>query len=760
MKMNRTFAGRRNAITQALLGSLVLGVSSLALAQTSAKPPTQVSGDAAPSETLDRVVVTTEKRQTVLEMTPDAITVLSGAKLKDQGTSTLADLVNLIPNTTFTSNLGSSQLYMRGIGNVFLTAGGDPGVALYADGAYVSDQTSSNVSLFDVYRVEALRGPQGALYGRNATGGALNFISARPTESFAGQVGLVLGDYGRRESEGFFSGSVSDSTKVRLSYQVKAMDGFASNQLASQSFGPVLAGKDGSSAPKAVDDLGSQALRLQSSTDFGGGGNLRLIAGTYRQRDNGQSNAVLPESTPTIPQLLFGASPTGNPRSVKSQAGSNAVDVNTLQAIYEQPVGDNTLSVVASYRKSASDALWDGDQTEALVATTHFKTSSRDVSLDAHLASGDAGPLQWLVGVNALQFDQTQDVDVAVQVPVGFLVPGAPFTVPLPGGANFLLGGNVHAKANALYADLRYALTPSLALLGGVRWSNESKTADEYLNIAAFGLNGTGAPSASWSSTPGSLGLEYQISPETLTYAKIAHGFKSGAINLGAIQSEPVKPETVSSVELGFKSSFAKRAGTISAALFKSDYKDMQVVQIGQATPILTNAAGAQISGLEVETTYKPAANVTLNASLGLMDPKYTDSINVDQRHNPAGPAVNVSGNQLANVSRAQASLGVDVVQAMGGWRTTWHADYLWRSKFFFTEFNTTDAMQDDFGVLNLSAAFKQVSGPWKFIAFVKNATNVTALSSMSISSPLLGAARTVNYAPPRYVGVGVTYDF
>jgi iron complex outermembrane receptor protein len=742
----RTFPGRRNTITQAVLGSLVLSASTYAMAQQ------------AETETLDRVTITAEKRQTVLEMTPDAITVLAGAKLKDQGTTTMADLVNLIPNTTFTTGLGASQLFMRGIGNVFLTAGGDPGVALYADGAYVSDQTSSNVSLFDVYRVEALRGPQGALYGRNATGGAINFISARPTENFAAQVGVVVGDYGRRESEGFVSGPVSSSTKARLSYQVKATDGFATNQLAGQSFGPVLAGKESTSAPKGVDDLGSQALRLQTATDLGGGGNLRLIAGYYRQRDNGQSNAVLPEATPTITQLLYGASQTGNPRSVKSQAGSNAIDVSTLQAVYEQPVGDNTLSVVASYRKSASDAVWDGDQTEALVATTRFKTSSRDVSLDAHLASAEGQALQWLVGVNHVQFDQTQDVDVAAQVPLGFLVPGAPFTVPLPGGVNFLLGGNVHARASAAYADLRYALTPSLALLGGIRWANESKTADEYLNITAFGLGATGAPSASWSSTPGSLGLEYQISPETLTYAKIARGFKSGAINLGAVQAEPVRPETVTSVELGFKSSFAKRSGTISAALFKSDYKDMQVVQIGQATPILANAAGAQISGLEVEATSKPAASVTLNASLGLMDPKYTDFVNVDQRHSPMGPAINVAGNQLANVSRAQASLGVDWVQTLGSWRTTWHADYLWRSRFFFTEFNTADAMQEDVGVLNLSTAFKQ--GPWKFIAFVKNATNVTALSSMSISSPVLGAARTVNYAPPRYFGVGASYDF
>jgi len=766
--MNRgKLTQRLNYVTHAWLAGVLLGGSGAALAQATApaaapKAATPAQPDAL-TEQLERVMITAEKRETVLEMTPDAITVLNGNKLKERGTSNLADVVDAVPNVSFTSNRDSTQLFIRGIGNVFFTAGGDPGVALYTDGAYVSDMTSANTSLFDVQRLEVLRGPQGALYGRNATGGAMNIISNTPTDELRGQVGVLFGNYGRKESEGFVSGPLGGSgTKARLSYQIKKLDGFTENQLAGQSFGPVLPGGPNSVGPKRMDDLDSQALRLQTMTDLGNGGSLRFIAGVYRQDDNGASNAVLLEPTPTIPQFLFGVTPTGDPRSLKSQGATRRIDVDSLQAIYDQPIGangDKQLTIVASYRKSRSDVFTDGDLTEASVATTHFVTSSRDVSIDAHLASADNGPLQWLVGATYLKFDQKQDIDVSTVIPLGFLDQD-PTHLNIPVPLQFLLGGNVHSKSTAAYVDLRYALTPKLALLGGLRVNRDSKTADEYLNVATFGISATGAPSASWSSVPGSIGIEYQFSPDVLTYAKVARGFKSGAINLGAVQGEAVKPETVTSFELGTKISFLNKRASLSAALFTSKYKDMQAVQIGQASPILANVSGAKITGLEIEVLAKPVPSLTLGASIGLMDPKYTEFVNIDQRHAPMGPAVNVAGNQLAFVSKAQASLNAELVQTVGNYRATFRADYVWRDKVYFTEFNTDDAKQDAYGMLNLAASVRPTNGPWRIYGYVKNATNKTALTSMTIASPILGGARTVNYTPPRHFGVGFSYDF
>jgi len=770
--MNRKKLSQRpNVVTQACLAALFVSAGTAARAQSAAPeaaPAPQAAASAAkaapPSanaapEQLERVVITAEKRETVLDMTPDAISVLNGNKLKERGQTSLADLVTLVPNVSFTSNRDTTQIFVRGIGNVFITAGGDPGVALYTDGAYVSDMTSANTSFFDVQRIEVLRGPQGALYGRNATGGAINIISAAPTDEWRAQAGVLFGDYGRKESEGFISGPLGDgSNKVRLSYQIKSLDGFTRNPLAGQSFGPVLPGGPDTVGPNRLDDLGTRALRLQSATDLGNAGTLRFIVGYFRERDNGAAQAVLLEPTPLIPELLFGVKPSADPRVVKSEGAYRRIDVDSLQAIYDLPVGDKQLTVVASYRKSHADVFSDGDTTEASMATTRFNTSSRDTSIDAHLASDDKGPLQWLVGATALQFDQKQDVDVATVIPLGFLVPGAPLDVPFP--LEFLLGGNVHTKSAAAYVDLRYALTPSLALLGGLRFNHDRKTADEYLNVASLGVAGTGAPSASWTSVPGSIGLEYQVDANLLTYVKLAHGFKSGAINLGALQPSAVDPETVTSVELGAKLNFLDKRGSLAAALFSSRYKNMQVVQIGQATPILANAAGAKISGLEIEAALKPMAALTLGASIGLMDPKYTDFVNIDQRHNPLGPAVNTAGNQLANVSKAQASLSAELAQSFGDLRATWRADYEWRGTYYFTEFNTSDAKQGAYGMLNLAASLRPSKGPWKLYAYVKNVNNTTALTSMSIASPVLGAGRTVNYTPPRHFGVGLTYDF
>jgi iron complex outermembrane receptor protein len=704
---------------------------------------------------LERITISAEKRLTLLDATPAAVTALSGIKLAEQGLTTFSDVVTQVPNTSFTTGQGASQLFIRGIGNVFILAGGDPGVALYADGAYVSDQTSSNVSLFDLQRVEVLRGPQGALYGRNATGGAMNLISARPTSTFQARAGVLLGNYNRKESEGFISGPAfgeASGTRMRLSYQVKSMDGTTDNPLAGTSNPPVISGAT-RTAPDHLDDLSSRALRLQSLSDLGPG-TLHLQAGHFYERDAGPSMPLLVDPV-MIPGLLFGVSPSTDPRVVKSQGASNFIEVNSLLAGWEQQVGDATLNITASFRKSHADRLWDSDTTEAAVATSGFRTRSEDTSLDAHLG-GESGALTWLAGISLLQFDQRQDIDIQTLLPLPNPTPPPAF---LPFPVEFMLGGQVRTTSASLYTDLRYALTPQWALLAGLRVNRDEKKADEYLNVAALGLAGTDSPRDSWTSVPGSLGVEYQIDKGSLVYARYAHGFKSGAVNLGSLQGEMVKPENVDSIELGYKTDFWARRGSLGVALFSSRYQDMQVSQVGQATVILANASKAQIDGAEIELQLRPVPSLTLGLSLGLMDPRYTDFENTDLRNAPTTP-VNVKGNQLAQVSKSNIAANAEYSATVGGLKTTLRVDYVWRDTVYFTEFNTPDAKQDAYGLLNLSASLRSAERGWALYGYVKNATNETAITSMSIASPLLGAARQVTYTPPREFGIGVSFDF
>ena len=745
-----------NAAAALFVGSALLVGSGATHAQASAATVPAAAGsvaEPAPEGQLERITITAEKRLTLLDSTPAAVTALNGGKLAEQGLSTFFDVVTQVPNTSFTTGQGASQLFIRGIGNVFILAGGDPGVALYADGAYVSDQTSSNVSLFDLQRVEVLRGPQGALYGRNATGGAMNLISAAPTSTFQARAGVLFGSFNRKESEGFVSGPVfgeNSGTRMRLSYQVKSMDGYTDNPLAGTSNPPVISGKS-TTGPDHLDDLSSRALRLQSLSDIGDG-TLHLQAGHFYERDAGPSMPLLVDPV-MIPGVLFGVSPSTDPRIVKSQGASNFIEANSLLARWEQPVGDATLNISASFRKSHANRLWDSDGTEAGVATSGFKTQSEDTSLDAHLA-GESGALTWLVGATALQFNQRQDIDIQTLLPFQ-VAPGV--FVPFP--VEFLLGGKVRTESAALYTDLRYAFSPQLSLLAGVRLSHDRKTADEYQHIDPIAPLATGSPEpGNWTSVPGSLGLEYKFDKSTLAYARYAHGFKSGAVNLGSLQGEMVKPENVDSIELGVKTDFWERRGTLGAALFSSRYKDMQVSQVGQATVILANASKAQIDGAEIELQMRPVPSLTLGLSLGLMDPRYTDFTNTDLRN--ATPPENVKGNQLAMVSKANAAASAEYSATVGGLKTTLRVDYVWRDKVYFTEFNTPDAKQDAYGLLNLSASLRSAEQGWKLYGYVKNVTNETAITSMSIASPLLGAARQVTYTPPRELGLGLAFDF
>ena len=721
----------------------------LALAQATEPPD---------SGRLEKITVTAERRLTVLDDTPAAVTALNGTKLQEQGVTTLADVVTLAPNTTFTTGQNASQIFIRGIGNVFLLAGGDPGVAMYTDGAYVSDMTSINTALFDTQRVEVLRGPQGALYGRNATGGAVNIISARPTPAFQARVGALIGNYGRKESEGFFSGPLGGGTSVRLAYQVKEVDGYTDNLIAGQVGTPVVAGLRTTTGPDKLDDLSTRAVRLQSLSDFGGAGQLRVIAGFFRQDDAGPGTPALLEPIMNS-SALFGVVPTTDPRKLKSQGSENRVDVDSLIATYELPVGRNTLHVTASRRKSDTLHDYDGDVTEAPVIWVNFTTKSTDKALDLHLASEDGAILTWLAGFTALRFDQSQDVRVSAQVPLGFLLPGAPLNVALPGGVDVMLGGKVRARSEAFYFDGRWNLSPRLALLAGVRHNRDRKEADEYLNIAAFGLAGTGSPSDEWKSTPGTLGLEFKPSQQTMTYAKVSSGFKSGAVNLGSLQPSLVKPERVTTVEAGMKTEFLDRRGTLNVAVFNSDYKDMQVSQVGTATVILANASKARIRGAEVELVMRPVPELTFNAAVGLMDPEYTDFVNADVRNNPTR-FVNVKGNQLAQVSRSQVAVGAEYRASVSGYRITLASDYAWRSKFYFTEFNTDDAVQSGYGLLNFSGSVRPVTGRWKAYGYVRNATDKTAKTSLIISAPFLASGRQVTYTRPRELGAGVAIDF
>ncbi len=698
---------------------------------------------AAPADQIETVLVTAEKRTTDLQRTADAITALDAGRLAERGQTGLNDLAANVPNVSFTSNVGASQIYIRGIGNTLLTPGADPGVAFYNDGAYVSDQWATNVAFFDVARIEVLRGPQGSLYGRNATGGAVNVISAAPTEDFAAAIGVEGGDFGQIQGDGYISGPLGDSgVLARLSFQVRHSDGFTDNE---------LAGTPG--APDRLDDADSQAVRGQIQLPVGGdGGTFKVIAGYYREDDNGPAEKTLYE--PNLPaELLYGVTPSKDERSVKSQLSSFKREVKSVVAQYDQPLGAYTLTAIGSYHKSDLNQIYDQDGTEAPQAVTGLITGGEEYNADVRIASDPAAAFNWIAGVTYVNFEQDRLQSFIGDIPLGYVVPGQPLDIPFP--LDFALGGSIKTSSWAGYVDAHYRLSEKLTLSGGLRYTVDEKTMYEFQIFNGAGVADTNKKT--WSSPSGKIGLDYQASDDLLLYASLSRGFKSGAIAVGGF-TVPAKPEIVDNAEVGLKSNFWDDRAQLNVAAFINNYRDLQVFEVGYLTAILSNAARARIGGLEVEGILKPLPDLTLDGSFGFNDATYTKFSTPDLRHGL--PLVDVSGNQLPMVSKFQFHVGAEYGFELGDFRASLRADYAWRDKYYFSEFNTADEVQDAYGTVDLSAMLTPHKGSWQAYAYVRNLTDETTINSMTVNSPLLGSSRLVNLNPPRRFGVGLRYEF
>ena len=701
---------------------------------------------------LEEVVVTATRRSTRLQKTAQSITVLNGKVQRARGEQGLADLQTTVPNVTFSSTSNSSQIYIRGIGSTFLNSGGDAGVGFYQDNAYVSDQTTTNTSMFDIDRVEVVRGPQGALYGRNAVGGAIIITSAKPTDKFHVGIDALVGDYGRRESEGYISGPLGyANTDVRVSYALKRFDGYTSNE---------LAGRNG--APDRFDDLDSDAFRIQTLTHLPTDGTLSVLYSHYREYENGPALGVKPFEGIVYPQqALFGAVPPSDPRTVQANVGSYGLEVSTVNLNFVQPLGQYTLTATGNYRAGHQTFLNDCDGTVARDCTYARSTTSEDYFGDVHVASPTSERFRWLLGATYTRFNTNQIDLVNWQTEAAYFDPALPTNIPFP--INSTTGGILVTDSSAVYADFRYQITPVWAVTAQGRYSETTKVASEEQIIPEFAVDITGHRSSLRNTfTPFKVGVEGQVTPHILIYVDYATANKDGAINLGAVQRVPVLPEEVKTEEIGEKATFFGRRLLVNSALFNSDYNDLQISQLVFPTINLANAPKSNIKGAELEVVALPTPDLQLSFNGGYLDAKLRKFSN--SRTLPGetpSPLLNLAGKDLPYVP--PFTLNFDAAYkfpVIPGFVGSVDLQYSLRGRVYFNEFNDVNNSQGTVGLLNLSATIGQENGPWKLYGYIHNITNQTYTTGATIYTGLLGASRAVNYAPPRLFAVGASYSF
>ena len=757
---------------------LMAGVSFAALSTTcvaaqpvsnpATQPDTALKPEpaATPRDGLEEIVVTASRRSESLRDVPTAVSAYGGQVLRDKEITSLTGVSQISPNIQISSFATNANIAIRGIGNSQVGAGADPGVAVHVDGVYLGQAGLAVATFLDIDRVEILRGPQGTLFGRNATGGAVNLIPNTPTTNFRAGIDAAFGvDPEMIRSSGFVSGPITGDGKLlgRVAVMQDWNKGFTRNG------NPALQGVGGVSTaiPRRLDNLDTSAIRAQLEWRPTGVFKARLSAEYQRENDNGPAAFVLgtPDPSQQLPIFIQGL-PTGDPkrRIAYANLGSKNLNASMVNLITETLLGSGSLKTTLSYARSHNVTIQDGDGTSFEFTHTGYRDVARQYYGEILFASNAANRFSYVVGANYFNANQTQNVSV----PIAGLATGLdlngdgridtlfngrvlPIGDLLPVTVN--LGGTIETRSYAGFAHAQYKITDRFKVFGGARYSHDKKKAIEYNNFF-----GDGTQQKSWGRLTYEVGASFDFSNRVTGYAKFATGFKSGGYGVGS-RGPAVDPETDANYEVGLKGSYLDGRLQANIAAFHMKYDNLQVSQVIGTASTLSNAAKATINGIEAEFSIRPVDHLRVDLSGAYTNARFDKFITSDSARPYLG-VLSLAGNQLPQAPKYSGSAGAYYDVPVSSGAVTFGARYDWKSRMYFSEFNTAISSQKAVGQLDISLAYKSSDGRWRGSVFATNVTNKQIINNVLIVSGVLGSLADANYRPSRQVGVSLGYRF
>jgi len=579
---------------------------------------------------LEEVVVTAERKQEPVQSVGIAITVLPGDTLAEKGIVGVNDLQNAVPSFQAEPAFGSSQpeFRIRGVGFIDYTANNASPVGVSLDDVPFSFPVQTEGQLFDLDRVEVLRGPQGTLYGRNTTGGEVNFVTNRPTEDAHAGFTAQLGSFGAFEADGYVSGRITDGLLGRLSIATEQGGAWQYNRLTGQSLGNkdsvALRGQLEWNPSEAINFRFVVHLGLDKSDEEG----LQLIA-PYTPYDAGKGGPTIPADTspyvagwslnPNFAKFI-GLSPSAKPRLDNDNTGFDLTGNVDL--------GIARITSITAYNKLVRREYGDWDATQYYDSDEFFNDDIDVFSEELRIASTGSGPLAWVGGVFYSDQDLKEDFY-------------SDFTDAAGIGGIALTKYEQVANAVGVFGQSSYQFTDALKGTLGVREDHETR---ELLNLntgfllpafPSFTGGPVNPPSATSNLPSGKVELDYTPAAGNLVYASVSRGVKSGGFTAHntttANAALPFEPEKLTAFEVGAKSDVA-RTLRLDAALFYYRYKDQQI--LGKVFDTLSDSyigrfvnADSRISGGELELDWLPVAGLTISQYAGFADGYYTSTL-------------------------------------------------------------------------------------------------------------------------------------
>jgi iron complex outermembrane receptor protein len=701
---------------------------------------------------IEEVVVTGLKRTSTVMETPSAITALSAADLQAKGLGDVRQIQYAVPSLHFGESYNNRNISIRGIGG-FLE---QPGVVTSINGVTQANDASSQLAQLDLNRVEVLRGPQGTLYGRNAIGGAVNFIAASPTEEFVGRVKLGYADFDQTTAEIVLSGPISDTIGVRLAAShLDANEGWVEN---------LMPGNDDLMKGEKTN------VRLLVSAELSDTVNAELMLGRSEQSGRWTHWAMIKEN------IAFGVA-TGLPPLSQRDSDSDPMDWATGDAILysEEPNKvymrgptntDGELDIYSltlnweldsvSVKSITSHQDWSNaeelpaDSTSTGILSRVTKDTNKTFSQEITL-SGQTDKLNWIVGGFYMDDDRT-DMR-ALQFEEG---------LPAAGGLAIGLGADrplYENEVTAVFADATYSVSEDIRLGFGVRDTTEKKVHSTIATGFAPFPCGPEYFTQKWedSSTTMRASVEYDTSDDSMMYVSYSEGFKAGGANNGDC-NDPYNPETLEAAEIGYKATLSGGSTTLRAAAFHYDYSDFQLMQVKNFGANFLNAGDAEITGMELELTSALNDNWMVNAGLTLLDTEYGEFLQEDLSVFDGVP-VQIAGNPLNNAPETSLILGVTYDTALSsGAKLALSLDAAYRSRVYFREFGNMDDSQAGYTIVNVNANWMSADEDYAARFFVSNLTDEAHVTGMYALQTTYGRQGTWNM--PRQVGVEVTKYF
>ena len=735
-----THAWKIGLLTSAALWALPVAAQTGTTAEAA---PTAASDE---GSAIDEIVVTAQKRSESLQRVPLSISALSGDALANRAIDSLTSLATSIPSMTFGSYGGTARISVRGIGFDMINPGGEGRIAYHVDGVYISRPAATMGTFFDVERVEVLRGPQGTLYGRNATGGSINVITRKPADHLEGYVELGYGNYNALTAEGAISGPLAEGVGLRLAYTGEHRDGYGKN---------IVTGND-------IDNARRYGFRGTLSAKLGENGKFDLIGDYYHEHDRNYGNHYFGQGNAAITPFGFafgGVVPTSRRDIANDFDPSNDRTFWGVSGRGELNVGDLTLTSVTGYRDSKWKTVTDLDITSAPLSIFSFFEKSHQFSQELQVA-GDIGAAKFIVG----GYYFNEKITGGSKIPLdAALVFGPP--------SQFVQGywaqGTFNTDALAGFGQLDYALSDQFSLTLGARYSWERKKLNDFVQFDLFtpyppeatdpNAIYQGANARSETAFTPKFGLQYEPRMGLMFFANVSKGFKSGGFNIGD-GNGGFAPETLWSYEAGMKGTFADGRVRINATGFYYDYKNLQVSKVVNATVPIENAAASTLYGAEAEITVMPVDGLRIEVAPAWLHSKYTDfrSANPADPFNPT-PVV-LDGNQLIQAPELSLNSSMEYGFAVGSGTLTLRGELNWQDRIYFTPFN--EAVVSRPANTKINAFVRYEMGNWNLSVYGRNLANKTTIASALVNSIAVGLPVSGTLEPPRTYCIKIGYHF